>query len=312
MIRKIVFMGTADFAVPSLDALLKAGFEVPVVVTVPDKPAGRGKKPKPSPVKDYALKHDLPVLQPEKLKDPGFIRELEKLNADCYVVVAFRILPEKVFAIPEFGTINLHASLLPSYRGAAPIQRAIMNGEQETGATTFLIDPSVDTGNILLQCSTSIEKNETAGELHDRLMVQGADLVVETVQKYPQELKPRAQQEGNFPHAPKITKEDAMIDWTQDAYKVHNQIRGLSPVPGAWCWLDNKRLKILKTSIKKDTELSPGELKITPNQPPVVGTGSSESLYLDQVKPEGRKELDGAAFVRGYNPEGKQLKSPGI
>jgi len=233
---RIVFMGTPWFAVASLRALHENGYPVVCVVTVPDKPAGRGRKIATSPVKDYALANGLPVLQPEKLRDNGFVSTLKNLQADIFVVVAFRMLPEEVWSIPPSGTFNLHASLLPQYRGAAPINHAIFNGETKTGVTTFLIDREIDTGNILLSEGTEILPADNAGSLHDRLMTIGAGLVVETVKGlYHGKLKPVPQlsEPGVILHsAPKILPSDTLIDWKEPAVRIHNKIRGLSPFPG--------------------------------------------------------------------------------
>ncbi len=228
---RIVFMGTPDFAVPSLDILVKAGYEIGAVVTVPDKPAGRGQKLRPSPIKAYAESASLPILQPVKLRDPAFIQALQDLQPDLMVVVAFRMLPEMVWSIPRIGTFNLHASLLPDYRGAAPINWVIINGETRTGATTFFIDKQIDTGNMLLKTALDIPLDWTAGDLHDALMVQGAELVLETVKGIAAgQLEAKPQDDSLFQHhAPKIFKENCQINWAQPAQQVYNFIRGLSP-----------------------------------------------------------------------------------
>ncbi|MBL7111686.1 MAG: methionyl-tRNA formyltransferase [Bacteroidales bacterium] len=237
---RIVFMGTPSFAVQSLLSLIKAGYQVAGVVTAPDKPSGRGRKILPSPVKQCALENGIPVLQPEKLKDPGFIRELKKLNPDLQVVVAFRMLPEVVWELPPSGTINLHASLLPQYRGAAPINWAIINGEKITGITTFFIRHDIDTGNIILQEKLDISPDETAGELHDRLMMSGASLVEETVGKIilgnvtTIDQRDLIEERIELKKAPKIFTEDCRIKWNEKVDQIYNFIRGLSPFPGAW------------------------------------------------------------------------------
>ncbi len=237
----IAFMGTPDFAVPSLEALLEAGFQVVVVVTAPDRPAGRGRKLTAPAVKEAALRHGIPVLQPTNLKDPAFAEQLRSYGVNLQVVVAFRMLPEVVWRLPEHGTFNLHASLLPDYRGAAPINWAVINGETRTGATTFFIDAQIDTGHIILQEATPIGPEETAGELHDRLMHLGAGLVVETVQRIAAgTVETHPQKHLESPHrAPKLSRENTRISWDAPAAVVHNTIRGLCPYPGAWTQLQN-------------------------------------------------------------------------
>ena len=237
---KIVYFGTPEIASSQLEAIIAAGYEVAAVVTVPDKPAGRGKKIQSSDVKLTALKYDLPILQPVSLKSPEFIEELSSYNADLFVVVAFRMLPEVVWSMPPMGTFNLHASLLPQYRGAAPINHAIINGEKETGLTTFLLDKEIDTGEIIMQEKVVIEDDETAGTLHDKLMVLGNKVVVETIKRI-EEGKVQSQSQDmiierdnlQLKPAPKIFKEDCKIDWSKDAKSIYDFIRGLSPYPAA-------------------------------------------------------------------------------
>ncbi len=300
---RIVFMGTPDFAVASLDALIKNGFSVVGVVTAPDKPAGRGMKLKGSAVKQYALEKGLKIMQPEKLRDPSFVDELKSLQADIQVVVAFRMLPEVVWNMPPVGTINVHGSLLPEYRGAAPINWAIINGEKETGVTTFKLQHEIDTGNILLQERLAISEEETAGEVHDRMKEIGAALLVETikglsngtVQERPQNLF-----SGKTPKAaPKIFTETCRIDWNKSAKDVHNLIRGLSPFPGAFTSLDSKSLKIFKAK------------KMMTN--PLLQTGHYESdgksylrfaaadgyLEVQELQLEGKKRMTVEDFLRG-------------
>ena len=237
---RIVFMGTPEFAVASLDALVKAGCNIAGVITAPDKPAGRGRQLSESAVKKYAIENNLHVLQPEKLKNPEFIAELEKLKADLQIVVAFRMLPEMVWSMPPFGTFNLHASLLPQYRGAAPLNWAVINGETETGVTTFLLSHEIDTGLIIFQEKVSIGENDTVGDLHDRMMDIGANLVIKTVNALAEgDVQPIDQNmlieaQDRVRQAPKIFKEDCRIDWTRDTESVRNLIRGLSPYPTAW------------------------------------------------------------------------------
>ena len=247
-------MGTPEFALASLDKIVTSRFQVVGVITAPDKPAGRGRKLTQSPVKKYALEHDLHVLQPTNLKDPDFQEELKSLNANLFVVVAFRMLPRSVWEMPEFGTFNLHASLLPQYRGAAPINWAVINGEKESGVTTFYINEKIDTGEIILQERITINELDTAGDLHDRLMELGADLVLKTIEYIAEgEVPTQIQKEAaDLKPAPKIHKETCQIDWNQSAETICNLIRGLSPYPGAWTRLVNgpesKDVKIYKAS----------------------------------------------------------------
>lgn len=243
---RIVFMGTPDFAVASLKALVEGGYNVVGVLTAPDKPAGRGNKITESAIKKYAAENKLKVLQPEKLKNPDFLAELESLKADLQVVVAFRMLPEVVWNMPPMGTFNLHGSLLPQYRGAAPLNWAVINGETKTGVTTFLLDHEIDTGKIIFKRETPIGENETVGEVHDRLMEIGAKLVVETVDAIAEgNIQPIPQSElideSKIKHAPKIFKEDCKINWEKDTETIRNQIRGLSPYPAAWTNLVNEK-----------------------------------------------------------------------
>src|SRR5690348_11365077 len=257
---KIVFMGTPEFAVASLDALLTAGFNVVGVVTAPDKPAGRGMKLNESAIKKYAVEKGLKILQPEKLKNASFVEELRSLHADVNVVVAFRMLPEVVWNMPPLGTINVHASLLPQYRGAAPINWAIINGEKETGVTTFKLQHEIDTGNILLQEKIKIGDDETAGELHDRMKMIGAALLVKTMNGLMNgTMKERGQEaeirsEKEIRHAPKIFTETCKIDWSKTVDEIYNLIRGLSPYPCAFTNLNDKMLKIYRA--KKEIEVN--------------------------------------------------------
>jgi len=253
---RIIFMGTPDFAVASLQALIEANYSVVGVITAPDKPAGRGRKLKSSAVKKYALEKKLNILQPTNLKDSQFLQQLKTLNANLQVVVAFRMLPKVIWQMPEFGTFNLHASLLPNYRGAAPINWAIINGEEKTGVTTFFLDEKIDTGEIILQDEVAIEANETAGELHDKLMSLGSSLVLKTVNLIKDgTIKTFKQLTNNdIASAPKIYTDDCKIDWTLPCIKIHNFIRGLSPYPVAWSLFRNNtkdlKLKIYRTHFK--------------------------------------------------------------
>jgi methionyl-tRNA formyltransferase len=247
---RIVFMGTPDFAVASLDALVKAGFNVVAVVTAPDKPAGRGMKLTQSAVKKYALENNLHILQPEKLKNPEFITSLKSLNADLQIVVAFRMLPEIVWNMPPMGTINVHGSLLPDYRGAAPINWAVINGEKETGVTTFKLKHEIDTGDILLQDRMPIGENESATEVHDRMKIIGANLLVKTIRRLLEGSiveQPQQIDQSVPKHAPKIFTKDCEINWNNTVSNIHNQIRGLSIFPGAITRLDEKIVKVYKS-----------------------------------------------------------------
>lgn len=252
---RIIFMGTPDFAVPSLERLVDAGYEIAAVVTAPDKPSGRGMQLNESAVKKFAISKGIKILQPEKLKDPTFLDELKNLKADVQIVVAFRMLPEVVWNMPPMGTINLHGSLLPQFRGAAPINWAIINGEKETGVTTFKLQHEIDTGNILLQKKIEISDAETAGELHDSMMEIGADLLLETINKLAENKLQEIPQSStgnssanNEPrhHAPKIFTETCEINWQKNVDEVYNLIRGLSPYPAAFTFLNGKKLKIFR------------------------------------------------------------------
>jgi len=261
---RIVFMGTPDFAVAILDKLVKSDCHIVGVITASDKPAGRGRKLNESAVKIYAKEHQLNILQPTNLKDPKFIKELEGLKPDLHIVVAFRMLPKAVWAMPRLGTFNLHASLLPQYRGAAPINWAIINGERETGVTTFFIDDKIDTGEILLQNKTSISDDETAGTLHDKLMYLGADLVLETINKIEsREIVPSKQQEDKpLKKAHKLHKETCEIDWQQNIATIYNFIRGLSPYPTAWTTLYYREEELFLKIYLAKMDLEPHQLKV--------------------------------------------------
>jgi methionyl-tRNA formyltransferase len=298
---RIVFMGTPDFAVESLKALLHAGYNVVGVVTAPDKPAGRGQKLSESAVKQYAQEQGLPILQPLKLKDPEFIAQLSALKPDLQVVVAFRMLPEMVWNLPPQGTVNVHGSLLPKYRGAAPINWAILNGDKETGVSTFKLQHEIDTGDILLQEKMPIGPNETAGELHDRMKVLGAQLLVKTLQELANgTLKASPQQlNADTKHAPKLFKADCEINWNNTAEQIHNQIRGLSPYPTAYTILGDKTLKIFSA------EIEPGKPKIplgtfsTDHKNYLKFAATNGYLLLKEVQLEGKKKMGINEFLRG-------------
>lgn len=298
---KIVFMGTPKFAVPSLKILVDNNYEIPFVVTVPDKEKGRGLKKQFSDVKLFALENNLHVLQPEKLKNPEFLKALHDANPDLIVIIAFRMLPKEVYAFPRLGSMNVHASYLPKYRGAAPINRAIINGEIETGLTTFFLEDKADTGNILLQQKVEISDYDNAGTLHERLSVLGAELLLKSIKlietgKY--ELQ--VQDDSLASKAPKIFKEDCLIDWNKSSDKIHNQIRGLSPYPAAFTHLGGKVFKIYKscdTVLKSVSE--PGKILIE-NKKIFVNTGS-HLLELLEIQMEGKKRIPSGEFLNGID-----------
>jgi methionyl-tRNA formyltransferase len=298
---RLVFMGTPDFAVASLNALVEAGFEVVGVVTAADKPAGRGQKLQESAVKQYAVAKGLKVLQPLKLKDPEFIEELKSLHADLQVVVAFRMLPEMVWNMPPKGTINLHASLLPHYRGAAPINHAIINGETESGVTTFFLKHEIDTGDVIFSEKVTISSEDTAGDLHDKLMNVGAGLLVKTVQaiadgNYTEQ--PQLQSD-ELKHAPKIFKEHCLIDWNQPGQSIYNLIRGLSPYPTAFTKLNDKTLKVFKAELEeKETGLAPGAF-LSDGKTYLKFATKDGFIKLTDLQYEGKKRMQVDEFLRG-------------
>ena len=298
---KIIFMGTPDFAVPSLNSLIESKHEVLAVVTAPDKERGRGRKVSYTAVKEFAIKNNLPVLQPQKLKNQDFIEDLQKYSADIFVVAAFRILPGEVFTIPKKLSFNLHASLLPKYRGAAPIQWALINGEKETGLTTFALEEKVDTGNIILQEKIGIDAEDNFGSLHDKLSILGSEVVLRTVNLIEEDNFELKKQDNNLSSpAPKITKEITSIDFNKTAEEVHNLVRGLSPYPGAYFVLNNKILKIYKSKIVHfpDKLLSPGEV-YHDSKDLIVGCGKG-SLSLLELQQEGKNRLKVEEFLRGF------------
>lgn len=310
---RIVFMGTPDFAVPSLAALLDNKYQVVGVITAPDKPAGRGQQIQQSAVKKYALENELNILQPEKLKSPDFINELQNLNANLFIVVAFRMLPEIIWQMPTFGTFNLHASLLPQYRGAAPINWAVINGENETGVTTFFLQHEIDTGNIIFQEKIKIKADDNAGNVHDKLMHVGSSLVLKTVKAIEEDAVIQQTQSsiesGILRHAPKIYKETCLIDWNKSVTEIHNLIRGLSPFPTAFTYIDGKVLKIFEArqfnneitetidvESKNDLQIS----IITNNKTYLAIKCSDGFLELLTVQLEGKKRMSIEEFLRGY------------
>ena len=303
-------MGTPEFAVAGLDALIRDGQHVIAVVTSLDKPAGRGRKIKTSPVKDYAQSQNITVLQPEKLKSPVFLAELQDLQPDLIVVVAFRMLPEQVWKLPPQGTINLHASLLPQYRGAAPINRVLMNGETKTGLTTFFIEKEIDTGKIILQEAVPVDPDEDAGSLHDKMMNTGAALLVRTVRAIAQGNPPLIDQaalireQDELKTAPKIFTEDCRVDWDQETEVVYNHIRGLAPYPAAWTILRNQagEEKILKIFAAEREILpvneKPGTL-LTDDQNALEIACRNGIIRLTRIQIEGKKKMDTPEFLRG-------------
>jgi methionyl-tRNA formyltransferase len=297
-------MGTPQFAVASLDALIKAGSDIVAVVTAPDKPAGRGQKVSESAVKQYAVANGLKVLQPEKLKNENFIAELKALKADLQVVVAFRMLPEAVWNMPAKGTINLHASLLPQYRGAAPINWALINGEKESGVTTFFLKHDIDTGNILFTEKITLTGHEDAGELHDRLMNKGAGLLVKTVKavesgRYNEHPQAQLAEGTELRHAPKIFKDDCRIDWTQPTLSIYNKIRGLSPVPTAYTDLNGKSLKVYASEYQlSEPAIQPGGF-LTDNKTYLKFAAKDGFVLLKDIQLEGKKRMGIEDFLRG-------------
>lgn len=296
-------MGTPEFAVPSLQKLVENGFNVVAVITAPDKPQGRGKKLGTSPVKDYAVSVNIPVLQPTNLKSPEFQEELKSYKADLQIVVAFRMLPEAVWNMPPLGSFNLHGSLLPDYRGAAPINWAIINGEKETGVTTFKLKHEIDTGNILLQHVEPIKYEDTVGTVYERLMNKGADLVVESVKKIQSgdyELKPQPQVSEDK-HAPKIFREDCEINWDQPSEKVRDFIRGLSPYPAAWTTLDELTFKVfMAEKSERNYNTSPGSFHSDGKKYIDVVTADG-TLSLTDVQLQGKRKMLTEEFLRGYH-----------
>ena len=297
---KIIFFGTPDFAIPSLKILNESKHEVLAVVTAPDKQRGRGRKVSFTPVKKYALENNLQILQPEKLNNDDFVQELKKFNADLFVIVAFRILPTSVFTIPPEGSFNLHGSLLPKYRGAAPIQWALINGEKETGVTTFFLKEKVDTGNIIAQEKIEITEEDNLGTLHDKMSEIGAMLVLKTVEIIEEgNIKLKEQDNSLATPAPKITKAICKIDWNKPAIEIHNLIRGISPFPGAYFISNNKQFKIFKSKIVEEKKLKPSQIEQTKKEI-FIGTADG-TIQVLEIQPEGRKRMTAEEFLRGYS-----------
>ena len=299
---RIVFMGTPEFAVPMLDTLVQSRHEIVGVITAPDKPAGRGMQLSESDVKKYAVSKHLNILQPEKLKNEAFIEQLRALNADIFVVVAFRMLPEVVWSMPPLGTINLHASLLPDYRGAAPIHWAIINGEKETGVTTFKLQHEIDTGRIIMTAKTPIRDDETVGELYHELMDIGRGVLLQTIEIIASGQYPLIQQDHitDIHHAPKIFKETCKIDWSKKAHDIYDLVRGLSPYPAAWTTLQGKTLKIYKCEKHNSSHTkTTGEIE-TDGKTYLLYYCTDGYIKLLDLQLEGKKRMTVEEFLRGY------------
>ncbi len=307
---RIVFLGTPEFAVESLDRLVTGGYNVVATVTMPDKPAGRGHHLLQSDVKKYAVEHKIPVLQPANLKDAQFVEELRGYNADLFIVIAFRMLPEVVWQMPRLGTFNLHASLLPKYRGAAPINWAVINGDKETGVTTFFLKHEIDTGDIIQQRSIEIGEDENVGSVHDRLMHLGAEMVMTTVEDIlTDSVKTEPQKDGEATSAPKIFKETCKIDWSQERERIRNLVRGLSPYPASWTEVEDvngnrNTLKIFESRISDDFEmnevLNVGEVVIKKNRMAVKCADGM--LEITDLQLSGKKRMKTEAFLLGFKP----------
>ncbi|MEQ9229066.1 MAG: methionyl-tRNA formyltransferase [Cyclobacteriaceae bacterium] len=300
---RIVFLGTPEFAVESLRVLVENKVDIVAVVTAPDKPKGRGKQLGTTPVKDYAVEQNLPVLQPTNLKSPVFLEELASYKADLQIVVAFRMLPEVVWSMPPLGTFNLHASLLPQYRGAAPINWAIINGEKETGVTTFFLKHEIDTGKIIFQEKEPIHSDDTVGSLYDRLMKKGGQLVLQTVQAIEGGDYPEEEQVANttLKHAPKIFREDCEIDWNRSSEEIRNFVRGLNPYPGAWTFFGYLNFKIFEVKHSKDTtRKSIGEVD-TDNKTFVRIRTNDGTVEVTDLQLQGKKRMRVEDFLRGFN-----------
>jgi methionyl-tRNA formyltransferase len=300
---RIIFMGTPEFAVATLDKIYEAGYEIVGVVTVADKPAGRGMQLTESAVKKYALEKNLRILQPEKLKNPDFIEELKSLKADVQIVVAFRMLPEIVWNMPPMGTINLHGSLLPQYRGAAPINWAIINGEKETGVTIFKLQHKIDTGDILLQTKIPIAENETAGTLHDKMKDIGAELLLKTLEELQKgTLKETVQDaiSAVIQHAPKIYTETCEIDWNKNTEVIYNLIRGLSPYPTAFTFLQGKKLKIFSVEKESNSEVKEAGKIMTDQKSFLKFSTTDGYISLKEIQIEGKRKMKIEHFLRGW------------
>jgi methionyl-tRNA formyltransferase len=301
-------MGTPEFAVPSLRILLDHSYEISGVVTAPDKPRGRGQQVSFTPIKDFALHHSLTILQPEHLTDSNFVSDVQQLAPDLIVVVAFRILPLEIYTVPKLGSFNLHASLLPKYRGAAPIHWAIINGEKESGVTTFFLQEKVDTGSILLQARVNIGPDETAGELHDTLSEVGAEIVLHTVRLIERgKAQPIMQNDSLACPAPKIFNHDCRIDWKKSSQQIHDFVRGLSPHPASWTMHKSKIIKLYRTKIEDASPQTPGMVLRRTNDALLIGTGNGVVSVMD-IQQQGKRRLGIEEFLRGYSiSEGELL-----
>ena len=297
---KIIFFGTPDFTLPILNKIQESEHEIIAVVTAPDKERGRGRNISSTPVKEFALQHDIKCLQPEKLNDENFVEELKKLNADLFVVVAFRILPKNVYSLPPKGTFNLHGSILPKYRGAAPIQWALINGDKETGVTTFFLEDKVDTGKMIFSEKIIIEPEDNFETLHDKLSLLGADVVKKTIAAIADDsVILQSQDDSLATPAPKITKEICLLDFNKPVLLLHNLVRGLSPFPAAYFVINEKHYKIYKTKINTTFNLEVGKIKETKNE---IFIGCMDGvLEILEIQPEGRKRMTTAEFLRGYS-----------
>jgi methionyl-tRNA formyltransferase len=303
--KKAIFMGTPDFAVESLKQLLDDNINIVAVITAPDRPSGRGQKVNMSAVKKFALEKELPILKPEKFKNDEFLTELKSFNADLFIVVAFRMLPEVVWNMPELGTINLHGSLLPNYRGAAPINWAVINGETETGVTTFFIEKEIDTGKIIDREKIKIDDKDNAGTIHDKLMVVGSKLLSKTVTNiFEGNVVALPQDNSNLKHAPKIFKPDCEIDWSLDTKTIYNRIRGLSPYPTAWTTLKNedskKTIKLFNVSNLIDSKDNSSKIKINEDKQVMFGTNNGW-IILEDVQLEGKKRMKVKDLMNGFD-----------
>ncbi|MDX1740610.1 MAG: methionyl-tRNA formyltransferase [Rhodothermales bacterium] len=306
MSLRIIFMGTPDFAVPSLERLVEEGFRPIAVATVPDKPRGRGRKLRPSAVKEAALRFGIDtILQPESVKDPSFAEEVAELTPDVIVVVAFKILPPAVYESARLGAFNLHGSLLPRYRGAAPIHHAVLNGDEVTGVTTFFLKPVVDTGDMILQRSMSIGPNETTGDVHDRMMTLGAEAVVDTIRLIDSGEVPSLPQDNSLATpAPKVFREDAEIDWAKPCGEVHNRIRGMSPIPGAFTYHEEHVLKVLRSRISTG-EGSPGRVLAADDS--LIVACADGAVEIVEAQLEGRRRMSAEELLRGYDMRSGQI-----
>jgi methionyl-tRNA formyltransferase len=299
---RIICMGTPEFAIPTFEKLIEEGHDIAAIVTAPDKPAGRGKKLRPSPVKQWAEAKGFEILQPRRLRSKKFLARLRELEVELAVVVAFRMLPEAVWSVPSIGTINLHAALLPDYRGAAPINWVLINGEKRSGVTTFFIDHKIDTGEMLLQEALEVPEDWTAGDLHDALMKLGGDVVAKTVAALEAgSLKTTPQDHTKFQNpAPKIFKEDCEIDWNQPTETIYNFVRGLSPYPAAFTWLDGRMLKVLKAEKREEAAFGdPGEVSKEKNA--LLVSTSDGMLAITELQLQGKRRMPAGDFLRGYN-----------